>query len=373
MPGFAANIGATVTAYIPDDGRLIELGYTHVRFYWAGAEDGTYALVHSEALSAGQRDYSYNKTDAFQTDWWYWAPYGAGPGEGAASEPMPVGPPVATRKAIRQGVGRRLGMLEVAQVTTGTDADTVVCAALIDADASPARYANHYARAIAGNVAGETRRVRSVANSGYVPASGTLNFSRAFSATPNTSTVLELWRPLKDQDASVLVDEAINRVRRKVWWEDVVYLTADEGVTEYAGPGSLLPGAVTAAEWATGSYPDAPGWRPVEDWDVVMVGGQPVVSLQRAPGVAFPGGTVFRLVYNRFGDLLNDDGDWWTVPVDWAVAEACLDVLRQVMTPGGGREDVADAAAAIQAVADEVGEWRRALMPRAVAQVRVAR
>lgn len=375
MPDFQENIGATVVAFIPNDDRLIDLGYTHVRFYFASSEDGAYALASSTALVSGQRDYSYNKTDALITDWWYWVPYGAGVGEGPQSEPQPVGPPQCTRKEIRQAVGRRLRLMETAQVTTGTDANTVVCSSLIDADAPAAKHANKYARAVAGNVSGETKRIRNVANSGFVPASGTLNFGQDFSATPNTSTVLELWRPVRDDDPSALIDEAINRVRRKVWWEETFYLTAEANVTEYAAPSFMLPGSIAAVEYAAGDYPSAPDWRPVGDADLVMEGGQPVLTISMTPfaSVSYSTGTVIRVRYSRFGDLLDSDADYWFAALHWAAAEAALDFLRLVLTPGGGREDVSDAAAAIREVAQEVAEWRSVYMPQARPRTRLPR
>lgn len=375
MPDFQENIGATVTAFVPNDDRLISLGYTHVRFYFASSEGGSYSLASSEALSSGQRDYSYNKTDALVTDWWYWAPYGTTPGEGPQSEPQPVGPPQCTRKEIRQAVGRRLRLMETAQVTTGTDANTVICAGLIDADASAAKHANKYARSVAGNVSGETKRIRNISNSGYVPASGTLNFGQDFSATPNTSTELEIWRPVKDDDPGALIDEAINRVRRKVWWEEIFYLTAEANVTEYAAPSFMLPGSVTAVEYAANDYPSSPDWRPVGDWDLVTEGGQPVLSISETPfaAVSYSGGAVIRIRYNRYGDRLDADADYWNVALDWAAAEAALDFLRLVLTPGGGREDVSDAGVAIREVAQDVAEWRAVYMPHSRPQVRLPR
>lgn len=375
MPDFQENIGATVVAFIPNDDRLIDLGYTHVRFYFASSEDGSYSLASSSALVAGQKDYSYNKTDALITDWWYWAPYGAGVGEGPQSEPQPVGPPQCTRKQIRQALGLLLGLMETATVTSGTDANTVVCSSLIDADAPAAKHANKYARAVAGNVSGETKRIRNVANSGYVPASGTLNFGQDFSATPNTSTVLEIWRPVKDDDPSAMIDRAINRARRKVWWEEVFYLTADANVTEYAAPSFMLPGSITAVEYAADSYPEAPDWRPVGFWDLVMDGNQPVLSVSYSPfsSVSYSAGTVIRVRYNRFGDQLDSDTDFWLAPLDWAVAEAGLEFLRQLHMPGGGREDVSDASIAIRELAQEVTEYRAVYMPRPRPQVRLPR
>lgn len=371
MPDPARAIGGVYTAYIPDDDQAMALGYTDLRIYWGTSEAGSYSLADTQSLVSGQKDYSYNKTDAYASDWAYHTLYGAVPGESPASEPVPIGPPRTTRKQVRQGIGERLRMMTLAAVTTGTDANTVVCSSLIDADGSPSKYANRFARAIGGNVDGETKRVRNVANSGYVPASGTLNFGNDFSATPNASVVLELWRASKDEDPAAIIDEGMQRARRRLWWEETFYLSTDSNITEYAMPAAMLPGSVTRVEWASGTYPQSPAWTPVGFWDLYVDGG-PMMSIRRtALGThAYGQGDVIRITYNRFGDRMDDDADYWNVPLEWAVAECAYDYLQTIRTPKGGKEDVSDATVAKGEVAEELREYRAIYMPRPRVHVR---
>lgn len=374
MVNIQQYIGASVVAYVPDDARLIALGYSHVRIFWASSEAGTYTQVASLPLVSGQRDYFFNHTTASLTDWWYWAPWGAVPGLGPASEPMPVGPPRHTRREIRQAVGRRLRLLDLATITAAASATAVTCAALADADASPAKYANRFARAASGNVEGQTVRVRSSAQNGYAPASGALTFGNAFTLTPTVGTILELWKPAQDNDPSVLIDEAMQRARRMLWWEETWFLTVDADVTEYAAPTTLIPGTIKAVDYAAGTYPQRPGWSPVGYWDLSMDLGQPLLSIRQSAiwgSSAYSQGTIVRVLYNTIGDRMDNDGDFWGVPLEWAVPEVAFEYLSTVITPGGGKEDVSDAHTARARVMEEALGWRRLYMPRAKVAVRL--
>lgn len=372
MPSFEQVIGGSYSAYIPNDDRAIELGYTDLKVYWANSEAGPYALATTIPLVAGQKDYTYNNTAALAGDWAYHTLYGATPGESPASEPTPIGPPRSTRLDIRRGVGDRLNLLATAAVTGGTDANTVVCASLIDQDASPGKYANRFARAVGGNVDGETRRTRNIANDGYVPASGTLNFGADFSATPDTAVTLELWRPERDQDPSERIDNAMQRARHRLWWQEAFYLSTDANVTEYAMPATMLPGSIQGVEYAAGAFPEAPGWVPVGSWNLDPNGGQPTlsVSLTALGSNPFSQGTVIRVRYNTFGDRMDDDDDYWSVPLEWAVAEVAYEYLKTIRTPSGGKEDTGDAGMALQTIADDLTMYRTIYMPRATAQER---
>lgn len=367
MPSYEQAIGAVYSLYIPDDDQAIALGYTDIKVYWASSEAGPYSLATTIPLVSGQKDYSYNNTAGLATDWAYHTLYGATPGESPASEPVPVGPPQSTRLAIRRGVGERLNIMETADVTTGTDANTVVCSSLIDADASPSKYANRYARAVGGNVDGETKRVRNTANNGYVPASGTLNFGADFSAPPNSSVTLELWRAERDQDPSVRIDNAMQRARHRLWWEETFFVSTDANVTEYSMPATMLLGSVKAVEYAAGSFPEDPDWQPVGFWDLSQDGGQPVMSIRLSALLDSPysQGTVIRILYNRFGDRMDDDSDYWNVPLEWAVAEVAYEYIKTIRTPAGGKEDISDAGISKAELAEDLDLYRTIYMPRA--------
>ena len=363
----AAVIGGVANIFVPDDGEQIDLGYTAIRVYWATSETASASLATTLTLVDGQRDYSYNKTDALSTDWFEWAFYGATPGEGPRSERVRIGPPQSTRLLIRQGVGRRLRLMDGPYaITTATDSDTCVISALIDPDASAWRFANRFLRCSAGTASGQTRRVRNVANTGYVPSTGTLNVNRATSPAWLADDSLEIWRAKSDEDPSVLIDEAMNRAASNLWWEDTFYFSADADISEYFMPATMLPGSIIRAELASDTYPTRPGWVDVGFHDLTMEGGSPMLSLRRSTmgGAYLDSGDIVRLRYSRHGDAMDSDTDYWSVDLQWAIAEAAYEFLNTLMTPSGAQEAIQDATKAMAAVQRDVQKYRNIYLPQ---------
>lgn len=378
MPSPAAVIGGQAFIYAADDDQKIALGYTHIRVYWATSETATATLATSLELVAGQKDYEYNKTDALSTDWFEYAFYGVGPGEGPRSERVPIGPPQTTGRLIRQGAGRRLRIMDGPYtISSVTDADTMVISDLIDPDATPHGFANRFVRVIDGAAAGQTRRTRAAGSTpaGYVPASGTLNVNRATNPAWLAGDVVELWRGQGDDDPSVLMDEAMNRVAYRVWWEETHYFTIDSQVSEYVLPAILRENAISAVEYASDTFPTRPAWRPVPWWYVVIDGGVPVMSLRRH-GLGeelFGQGKVIRVRYARHGDAMDGDGDYWGVPLEWAVAETALEYLELIAAPRGGTENVIDAERAKEVLRREADTFRAIYLPQPRVFTRPAR
>lgn len=374
MPNLTAVIGGTATAYRPDDTTLIALGYTHLRFYWRASETGAPTLMTSVALVAGQKDYSYNNTAALATDWFFTAPYGAVPGEGPASESMPIGPPQSTRLDIRQAVGRMLRLLDVHVLSSVTSATVGVFNTLIDPDASPHSYANRFARCSAGTAIGQTRRLRS-GSTGYAVATGTVTLARATSPAWVANDSIEFWKAKDGEDPSAIIDECMQLARRKLWWQDTFYFTADSDVTDYAMPAIMREEMLTAVEWAADTYPSRPHWCPVPYWDFTLDGGGPVLSVASSVTgrSTFTQGTVFRVIWNRYGDRMDSDTDYWEVPLEWATAEVALRTLLRLGTPSGGQEDVQQEKIAVLALQEDLQTLRRTLMPRAVPMEKMPR
>ena len=376
MSSPVAVIGGVANVFVPDVDDVLGLGYTGIRIYWATSETATASLATTLALVSGTLDYSYNKTDALATDWFEWCLYGAVPGEGPRSERVPIGPPQTTRLLVRQGVGRRLRIMDGPYaIATPTDADTCVITEMIDPDASAWRFANRFARCSAGTASGQTRRVRNVANSGYVPATGTLNVNRATSPAWVAGDSLEIWRPKADEDPSVLIDEAMNRAASALWWEETFYLTADAEISEYYMPATMLPGSIIRVEWATDTYPTRPGWEEVSFWDLTVEGGMPLLHLRRSTvwNSYLAAGDVVRVRFARHGDAMDSDSDYWGVPLPWAVAETALAFLDAIATPSGAQEQIVDAAKAKGALGADVARYRSMYMPRGKVQIQVPR
>ncbi len=335
-------IGALLRAYVPDADDLIDLGYTGIRFYTATSEAGSYSLVHTSTLVAGTTTYDYNHTTALVTDWFYFVPYGATPGEGVRSESMPVGPPQSTRILIRQGVGNRLDLMAGPYALASVSSSTVaVISELIDPDASPHRIANRFARVVAGTGIGQTRRLRS-GSTGYTIATGTITAGRAYSPAWVGADTVELWLSDRDRDMSAVVDLAMDESRVNLWWEDVTYLVSD-GSSEYWLPNSIVSkGQVKRVEIAWGQYPATPDWRRAGWWDVVMDGGTPKLSVF-ATGLGnnpVDSSRIIRVIYNRMGDVMNSDTDYWMVPIEWAIAETELALALMLSQGRGSTESV---------------------------------
>ena len=364
MPSPTAAIGATLTAYVPDDGDQIDLGYTAVRFYTATTENGSYSLAGSATLVDGQLDYSLNVTAALATDWFYWILYGATPGEGVASEPMPVGPPRVTRLTVRQAVGKRLRLLYTGTLASVSSSTVGIISDLIDPDGSAHKYANRFARCYSGDAIGQTRRVRS-GSTGYAVATGTLTVGRAYSPAWVATDGLELWKPQFDDDPSIIVDAACQTARLRMWWEDTFYFSADDDVSDYYGPATLRDEYVKRFEYAADTYPSKPDWQPVGWFDVVMDGGQPLITVYShgTRAAKYTAGTIFRIVYNRFGDRMDSDTDYWSVPEEWALAEVALDTVQALRAPQGSREGLDDYASVYATLVREVQDMRAAWMP----------
>lgn len=374
MPSPTAAIGATLTGYVPDVDDQIALGYTDIRFYTAASESGSYSLADTIALVSGTLDYSTNVTAAMATDWFYFVPYGSVPGEGVASEPMPVGPPQCTRLQVRQAVGKRLRLLYTGALASVSSSTVGIITDLIDPDASAHKYGNRIARVYSGTAIGQTRRVRS-GSTGYAVVTGQLTINRATSPAWLAGDGVELWKPQFDDDPSLIIDDAMNTARLRMWWEDTFYFTTDDNVSEYYGPATLREEYVKAVEYANDSYPASPDWRSVGWYRIVQDGGQPLISaLGRGRGWSmFSAGSVVRIIYNRFGDRMDTDTDYWNVPLEWAAAEVALDTVEAFRAPQGSREGLDDYASVYATLQREVMDMRAAWMPSPATRSRVMR
>lgn len=331
------QIGATYDIAVPEADTLIDAGYEVIRIYWSDSEDGTFTLEGTTiTLVAGTYSYSYNKTTALVTDWVQHAYYGSTPGESPRSEPMPVGLPQSTRALIRQGVGKRLRLMHGPfSITSVTDGDTIVISSLIDVDAEALTYANWFVRS-----GTQSRQVRKGSN-GYTPASGTLNFRRAFSPILEAADTAELWKARAMEDPSTIIDEAMNDARKELWWEEDYFIAAAANTTEYALPRTIVNrNMVKRVEYAAGDWPDDPQWVRSPSASVRMDGGLPTLSL--GPGNDLSAGTIYRVSVNRFADRMDSEDDYWDAPLEWCIAETAREALRVLTVTTGKVEDIRD-------------------------------
>lgn len=358
-------IGGVINVYVPNVDELIALGYTHIRVYWATSENGSYSHVNgtSTALVAGTTSYEYNYTTGAPTDWAKYTFYGATPGETVSSEPIRVGAVNATRKEIRRLAGRLLRMMEpVVALSAVTDGDTIVADSMADADGLAQRFQNYWIRS--GTQSRQVRRATS-SPAGWIPASGTFNLRRAFSPSLSTSDEIEVWRPKGQDDPSVLMDEAMQSARRHVWWQEVFYLTTTADVSEYDLPAGIIesPGQVARVEYAAGTFPSQPDWRPVAGARVLMDGGVPLISLKADGwGNMLQANIIVRVILNRFGDRMDSDTDYWNAPLEYCAAAVAREFLKRMGVPSGSTEVTDDVRVAMAVIEDELRAWQ-ALAP----------
>lgn len=374
----APILGANYHVYLPENDELIALGYTHIRVYWASSEGGSYSLATSIALVSGTYDYTYNKTDGLATDWAYHALYGATPGEGAASDPIPVGNNAPSRKLIRQGVGQRLKLCELATVTTYTNTTSFACSSLADSDGAASDKANYFARVASGARAGDIRRLRTAANSGWASTTGTVALRRPLGGALSVADEIEFWKPKGNVDPSAQIDEAMQRARRNIWIEDVFYLVTEADQTPYALPRSIShSGQVKRVEyspWGASEFTTEPRWLPVGDARVWVEDGQCWLEVHSDPVSRAPlaGGLPLRVTVNRNPDRMDSESDSWPVPLEWAVAEVALQFLTE-NGPETGKEDVGDIGRLLPVLRDECMEFRALYTPATTVRVELPR
>ncbi len=356
-----AVLGWQFTAPVPDVDDVIALGFTHVRFYYAASEAGSYSQGGSDVLLvSGTLTYSYNRTTGLTTDWVQWCYYGATPGESTRTDPQPVGPPAqTTRKLIRQGVGKRTGLMDLFTIASVTDSDTCVISETIDTDSLASKYARRFVRVSAGTAIGQTRRLNSVSNAaaGYVPATGTFNINRATSPAWVAGDELELWVARGDKDMSALVDAAMQDARRNIWVQGYYTFVTVAEQSEYVLPQGVHPDHVGIPEIMYGTFPDNPAWTQVGYSRAYTEGGAHRLTIKPATlGIeAYGGGEIIRVPVARNPDRMDSDSDTWPVPLEWAIAETGLELLAVLFGPGGGQEDVSDIGRAY-------GQWKDVAM-----------
>lgn len=367
MPDQTPYLGTYLTAYVPNPDGLIDLGYDTVRFYTATSEGGSYSLVGTAALAAGTYDYNYNDTSGTATDWFYWVPYSVANGEGTGSEPQPVGPPRITRLNLRQDVGRFLRMVDVYAAATVDSATQANFSEFIDADLDVDTIGGRFARCVAGTAIGQTRRVRTGSNGVTSLVNGTIVVGRAFSPAWVANDTIEFWEPEGDRDPSVLIDNIMQVARFTVWWEDVFYFTGESNVTEFTMPRMMRENYVKRVEYAAGTYPSRPDWQPVAAWELT---GE-IMGVYSSPTArtAYGAGTVFRVTWNRYGDRMDSDTDYWEVDREYAMLVVASAYLTSRAAPRGNEEDVRDALRALEAVNVLLAPMRRALTPSGVASI----
>lgn len=340
-----ATYGATYSVTIPAVDDAIASGYTAVRFYRAPAEEGPYTLAGSKTLVSGQTLYELDDPNATRTTWWQWALYGTGPGESERSTPQPVAYLSYTRRDIREEVGRRLGIMVLATVSSGT-ASSFASPDLVDPDASSLHWANGWVYGISGANENAQRRIRSGSN-GYNPATGQLTLASPLASAPVSGDMFEVWAPAPSRIATPeLINNAINTAAPFMWVTDVTYIETDDLETEL--PTLAFSGGIHTVEAQAGQ-----AWVPLPKYEVVERMG---VSILRLP---FKVRKPLRVIYNRHMDALQSDDDTWEVPLRWAAAEAAARYLASLVVPMGNKELISDIAASLQVASAEAAQYRR--------------
>lgn len=332
-----AAIGWTLTIPVPDVDDQIALGYTGIRVYTAGTEDGSYSLATTLTLVSGTYSYSYNNTTGNVGDWEKHGFYGTTPGLGPLTEPQVVGPVSVTRKAVRQGVGLRLGLCRVETVASSADGTHCLITNLIDPDASASTIANRIIRVTSGTYADQVRRIRA-GSTGYAVATGILTVNRTFGGALSANDEVEIWKAVNDQDTSAMVDLEIQSARGSMSYESHLIIVTADSQSVYPLPVGVTEKTVKRIEYSARSsastYPDDPDWRVcpfarISGTELEV--GSDVYGARFGLGTGFTANTILRLTYNAMPDLLQSDSDSWNVPeLTWAIAEVGVRTLARV-------------------------------------------
>ncbi|GIV04036.1 MAG: hypothetical protein KatS3mg015_2866 [Fimbriimonadales bacterium] len=342
-----STLGATYTVTIHDVDDYIADGFTHIRFFRSATEAGTYTQVAQIALASGQETYEYNDAPAQPTDWWTWALYGSGTGETARAEPQPVAVRRVTRKELRRAVGFRLGLLEVASVSSGTTT-TATCNALVDPDRSPHEVAGGWVLLPSG----ETRRIR-VGTTGYNTSTGTITWQPAATA-PSSGQEIEIWSGIIKGDIISAVHRAMNVARHSIWWPEMTTIEVTAMGAEYPLPYNAVNGRVLGVEIL--QWEDV--WAPFKQFETTRRGQQTWIRFQGAMT-----GQIFRVTYNSLPDAMDGENDSWDVPLEIATAEVAKALLMSMIVPTSHKELIADIAVSVKAIEDEAKMLRASLMP----------
>lgn len=240
-------LGNPIDIYVPDVDERIADGWTSVRIYKSTSQTGTYTLLDTVTLAAGDHQYSYTDTTGILTDWYYLVLYNSSTTtEGTAEDPFPAGSaPIVTRRTLARMAADLIRCFvrspgehtptAASGTTTGTGSTTtVVCDTYADsllADdgvTTTGHYRGYWLVLRGGSASGQARRITTLATD-----TGTFTVSRAFTAAPGSSVDFDIFAPqLTPQEWSDMVDLGFHDLYLPFTWQ----FSMESGQTEVVLP-----------------------------------------------------------------------------------------------------------------------------------------
>lgn len=224
------TITSAVQLYVEDiDGAMDE--WTSLRLYRASSPDGSFSLVTTIALVAGQHLYEYSDTGASVGSWYRQSYYDSGDAsESAQGDPWQVD--AVTLDAILEELVRQ-GDLGFSSTCTALGTTTT----LIDATLRDYGQDAHYLEGFwiyRPDAAAAGDRVRRVTRSGFTTASGTLTVVRAWTNAPASSEryfALSLLPPFDAAGAGYTWARAIREGIKECYVHERIYVGLGDGET----------------------------------------------------------------------------------------------------------------------------------------------
>jgi hypothetical protein len=308
--------------------------YDSMRLYSASSRGGSYSLVTTITLVAGDTSYSYTHASGTISTWYKIALYNsvtANEQSLDAVEPFPASRNTTTRKELRQRIIQNFGgkILTPSSITATTVVDATT---LKDGDEDDESYEGwQIYRPDAADTADRNRRV-----SAYDKSTGTVTHAGSdYTDTTETDEQIELM-PL-DIDLTFL-NEKIGDALEETRWLYRYEFGANSGVKQYSLPHFVESDQYVKEIWRRTGSTGAYIWRTFDyGAGFAKVRGsnfQCVLDISPSIGES----EVIALEVFRQGERLDSETDFTLVTFKWAEAAAMVEVLQHIVTIEMARE-----------------------------------
>lgn len=214
--------------------------YTSIRIYKASTQAGSYSLLDTITLVAGDTAYDYNDDAGVATDWYRYSFFHSiSLDESNLSDPAPAGGvTLYTRQYLRRSVAHRLSLYgwprtnythpgPSGTTTSAGDTSSVIASAFISTRVPARWFEGWFCLLNGGSAAGEEREIAS-----FDPTTGDFTVSPIYSAASGSGTTFDLY----GEAPSSWWNERLEWARKHIW---VPFRFPIAGVTnqrEYALP-----------------------------------------------------------------------------------------------------------------------------------------
>ncbi len=340
--------GVDVQVYVEDPTTAL-LTYTTIRLYSATSPSGTFAVVTTTALVAGQQNYTINDSGGTSGTYYRYSLYTAtGPLESAYS-PL-ISPYGTTLLRLRMEAARECGAGfsgTPASGTTTTLTDPILRDSGVDANYLEGAWLYRPDAALAAD------KVRRVSAAGFNSSTGALT-ARTWTNAPTSDEkyqVFMLFSPTDVAGAAYSWDRAIRAAMADITYLDRIVLGTGDGSTTiwdlaehlaYVRRANIRRVLIRTTDSTTLEVTDEDFTRPNGYFDLIENGaGTLSLQLSRAPGTS----EKVVLEITRQDPGLTIDTDVTLAPFEWAVAGTIYEVYRRLNQLQDGKYEAEEARA----------------------------